>query len=64
LISCFKCENLLETYESDIEDWYFNDQTESLLSYLCQNRALKNSDVSCLSEVLAKGDTMKIKQEL
>jgi len=59
-----QCENLLETYESDIEDWYFNDQTESLLSYLCQNRALKNSDVSCLSEVLAKGDTMKIKQEL
>lgn len=63
-VFCFKCEDLLETFESDIEDWYFNDQTKSLISYLCKDRALKNSDVSCLDEVPLKGDTRKIKQEL
>lgn len=60
----FKCEDLLETYESDIEQWYFNDQTISLLNYLCKNRALKNSDVSCLNEAPTKGDTRRLNQEL
>lgn len=60
----FKCENLLETYESDIEHWYFHDQTESLMNYLCKDRALKSSDTSCLNEVPSKGDTSKIKKEL
>lgn len=60
----FKCEDLLETYESDIEQWYFNDQTESLINYLCKDRALKSTDVSCLDETLSKGDTRNIKEEL
>lgn len=64
MIFYFKCEELLETYESDIEEWYFNDQTKSLKNYLCKDRALKNSDVSCLNEALLKGDTRQIKQEL
>lgn len=60
-----KCEDLLETYESDIEQWYFNDQAESLRSYLCKDRALKDSDQKCLDEVLpSKGDTRQINQEL
>ncbi|VVC32597.1 Domain of unknown function DUF3456 [Cinara cedri] len=59
-----QCEDLLETYESDIEEWYFNDQTNSLLNYLCEDRALKNSDVSCLNDAPTKGDTRRLKQEL
>lgn len=60
----FKCEDLLETYESDIEQWYFNDQTISLSNYLCKYRALKNSDVSCLNDAPSKGDMRQLKQEL
>ncbi|XKL69119.1 hypothetical protein PGB90_006888 [Kerria lacca] len=47
-----QCENLIETHESDIEEWYFNYQNKvSLTSYLCSERALKNLDDSCLHEV-------------
>lgn len=59
-----KCEDLLETYESDIEQWYFNDQVESLGNYLCKDRALKDSDKKCLDEAPPKGDTRQINQEL
>ncbi|CAI6342654.1 unnamed protein product [Macrosiphum euphorbiae] len=60
-----QCEDLLETYESDIEQWYFNDQAESLRSYLCKDRALKDSDQTCLDEASpSKGDTRQINQEL
>lgn len=59
-----KCEDLLEMYESDIEHWYFNDQTESLKNYLCKDRALKKFDVSCLNEALSNEDQKQIKQEL
>ncbi|KAL4113302.1 hypothetical protein QTP88_016955 [Uroleucon formosanum] len=60
-----QCEDLLETYESDIEQWYFNDQAESLGSYLCKDRALKDSDQTCLDEVSPpKGDMGQIHQEL
>jgi hypothetical protein len=55
---------MLENFESDIEQWYYSDQTKSLKDFLCRDRALKSSDVSCLSEILVKGDTGKIKQEL
>lgn len=34
------------------------------MNYLCKDRALKNSDTSCLNEVPLKGDTRQIKQEL
>ncbi|XP_025417013.1 protein canopy homolog 3 [Sipha flava] len=59
-----QCEDMLENFESDIEQWYYSDQTKSLKDFLCRDRALKSSDVSCLSEILVKGDTGKIKQEL
>lgn len=59
-----QCEDLLETYESDIEQWYFNDQAESLRSYLCKGRALKDSDQTCLDEAPSKGETRQINQEL
>lgn len=55
----FQCESLLEDFESDIEDWYFNVQgEESLKTYLCSERALKGFDDSCLAEELPplKGD--------
>lgn len=55
---------MLETYESDIEQWYFNDQVESLGNYLCKDRALKDSDKKCLDEAPHKGDTRQINQEL
>ncbi|KAK9508784.1 hypothetical protein O3M35_006258 [Rhynocoris fuscipes] len=46
-----KCESVLEDHESDIEDWYFNHQSEvPLKKYLCQDRALKNNNAACLYE--------------
>lgn len=51
-----QCEDLLEYYESDIEDWYHNHQDGTpLIKYLCLERALKGDDDSCLKE----GDTGK-----
>lgn len=54
-----QCESLLEENEGDIEEWYFNYQGEkSLKTYLCEERALKNMDTSCLNEELKpKGET-------
>lgn len=51
----------MEQNEADIEHWYFNNQgKESLKKYLCEDRALKNQDNSCLYEQL-KGDSGKQK---
>lgn len=51
-----QCETLLEEYEDDIEDWYFQHQGDKLLkSFLCEERILKGLDTKCLSEQL-KGD--------
>ncbi|KYM76834.1 Protein canopy 4 [Atta colombica] len=48
-----QCEDLLENYEADIEDWYYNHQREiSLIRYLCSERALKGQNDSCLNEKL------------
>ena len=59
----FQCEYLLENYEEDIESWYTNHADDiPLTKYLCSERALKNGDDSCLSEV-RKGDTGR-KEEL
>ncbi|XP_011497968.1 PREDICTED: protein canopy homolog 3 [Ceratosolen solmsi marchali] len=50
-----QCEDLIENHESDIEDWYYNQQGKTtLIKYLCSERALKGNDDSCLKE---KGDT-------
>jgi len=46
-----KCEHLLEEYEDDIEDWYYNYQTIPLKSFLCTQRVLQKGDDGCLDEV-------------
>ncbi|XP_070156275.1 protein canopy 4 [Polyergus mexicanus] len=52
-----QCEDLLESHEADIEDWYHNYQGKiPLIRYLCSDRALKEQNNSCLYE---KGDTGK-----
>ncbi|XP_065218291.1 protein canopy homolog 3 [Planococcus citri] len=54
-----QCETLLEDFESEIEDWYFNVQGEKpLINFLCSERALKGFDDSCLADELPpqKGD--------
>ncbi|XP_001608066.1 protein canopy homolog 3 [Nasonia vitripennis] len=49
-----QCEDLIENYESDIEDWYYKHQGDiPLTKYLCSERASKGDD-ACLKE---KGDT-------
>jgi len=58
-----ECEKMLESHESDIEEWYFNHaQKEPLSKYLCEERVLKNSDVSakCLHETPPKIDNTKV----
>jgi len=48
-----QCEEMLEKFESDIEDWYEERQGEiPLQEYLCKNLVLKNEDASCLLENL------------
>lgn len=61
-----QCDDLLEKYESDIEDWYFKYQeTKPLLKYLCEEKALEKDDKECLNEQLSeiegdqKGDDAK-----
>ena len=46
-----QCEEMLEQFESDIEDWYKERQGEvSLQEHLCKNVVLKHEDSSCLLE--------------
>ncbi|XP_076461908.1 protein canopy 4-like [Babylonia areolata] len=45
--SCF---TLVEEREENIEEWYWGDQQQSLLDYLCRDRVLKGKDSSCLYE--------------
>lgn len=47
-----QCENLLEKYEADIEDWYFNHQDIPLKNFLCIDKALQKGDTNCLDEQL------------
>ncbi|XP_024082220.1 protein canopy 4 isoform X2 [Cimex lectularius] len=55
-----QCETYLENYESDIENWYFNDQEKvSLKTYLCEERVLKGTDSSCLQETLVENNKKK-----
>jgi hypothetical protein len=55
-----KCENLLEKYESEIEDWYNEGEKVSLKEYLCKGLALKGKDATCLDEKLALEDTSSL----
>ncbi len=46
-----QCDDMMEKYESEIEDWYNRRQGNiPLEEYLCQNIVLKNKDFSCLFE--------------
>lgn len=47
-----QCDNMMEEYESEIEDWYNNYQEKSsLIEYLCKDRVLvKSKDYKCLYE--------------
>ena len=44
-----QCEMLLEKYEDDIENWYWNNGKD-LMDYLCVKRVLKGEDANCLVE--------------
>jgi len=58
-----QCEALLENYEEDIEDWYFNNQDESFTDYLCKSRVLKTKqDAKCLTETLKSSKKQKNKK--
>lgn len=61
-----QCETMLEDFESDIEDWYFNVQGEkSLKTFLCSEKALKGYDDSCLAEESPKlkGDSAPLQDK-
>lgn len=45
------CNIIVEEWEEDIEDWYYNKQDVNLMNYLCRDRVLKNDDTKCLTEV-------------
>jgi len=45
----FKCIHLLENYEDDITQWYFGDQKESLMDWLCVERVLNENEQDCLN---------------
>lgn len=51
---------MIEQHESDIENWYFNHQEDqTLLKYLCEDRALRRGDAGCLTEQLLEGEVSK-----
>jgi len=59
-----QCEALLENYEEDIEDWYFNNQEESFADFLCRKRVLKSKkEAKCLTESEVKKKKKKSKGE-
>ena len=45
----FQCENMLEEYEEEISEWYYNLQDNNLYKWLCRNRVLKqkNKGIGC-----------------
>jgi len=53
-----QCEDMMEKYESEIEDWYNKYQDIITLSeFLCKNRVLRKSkDYKCLSEKVPDAD--------
>ncbi|CAB4025462.1 Hypothetical predicted protein [Paramuricea clavata] len=46
----FKCVYMLEEYEEDITEWYFQYREQNLLDWLCKLRVLNNEDQGCLGE--------------
>jgi len=46
------CDNMVELYEENIEEWYKNKKDDiSLTDYLCDQRILKENEKECLTEV-------------
>ncbi|KAK6171615.1 hypothetical protein SNE40_019766 [Patella caerulea] len=45
-----KCFNLVEKYEEEIEDWYFNHQDKNFMNYFCKNMVLSPDNNACLNE--------------
>lgn len=42
---------MIEIYEEEIENWYFNHrEKKTLTKYLCEDLILKNDDKRCLKE--------------
>jgi len=59
-----QCDDMMEEYESQIEEWYNRRQSEvSLAEHLCKNTVLKNKDFGCLYET-KKSSAAEIKTEL
>lgn len=56
-----QCETLAEQYESDVEDWYYNEEEKGvpLIKYLCEDIILKDEDSSCLYEVFDEEESKK-----
>ncbi|XP_005093837.1 protein canopy 4 [Aplysia californica] len=46
-----KCYKIVEEFEEDIEDWYYNYQDMDLTNFLCKDKVLKSNDQECLAEV-------------
>lgn len=39
-----ECYTMVEDHEESIEDWYFGDQTQDLLTYLCRDTVLEGEE--------------------
>lgn len=46
-----QCELILEHYEDDIERWFFSSSRVPLQKYLCEDRVLREGDLSCIRGV-------------
>jgi len=58
-----ECEQMIEEYEDDLQNWYFYEdddpRREPLVKFLCEDRALKGTDQTCLKEDVAKEIELK-----
>jgi len=39
-----ECYTMVEDHEESIEDWYFGDQAQDLLTYLCRDTVLEGEE--------------------
>ena len=46
-----QCDDMMEKYESEIEDWFHSRSNVNLKEHLCEKIVLKNKDSKCLYEV-------------
>lgn len=44
-----KCELMVETYEDDLTEWYWNHQDKNLTNWLCIERVLDSGEDECLN---------------